>query len=267
MHWTTAVAATEVLLINLTGNINMDSYKDFAYLYDMLTQDVEYEKRADYIENLMSLHMPHKPELVADIGCGTGTLCNIFSQRGYDMIGIDSSDSMLNVARGKTEDSSILYINQDMTEFELYGTVDVILSLLDSVNYLTEDGDIEKFFALANNYLNPDGLLIFDINTPYKFENILADNVYNYEDDKIFYSWENCFDGEICEFYLNFFVEDADGRYTRITEQHFERCYTVDDIKDALTTSGMELLAIYGDLSLQMPKNDEQRIFFVAKKH
>ncbi len=244
----------------------MDSYNDFAYLYDMLTGDVEYEKRADYIEKLIECHMDVKPELVADIGCGTGTMCNILAQRGYDMIGIDSSDSMLNIARSKS-DSNILYLNQDMTEFELYGTVDVILSLLDSVNYLTDDGDIEKFFVLADNYLNPGGLLIFDINTLYKFENILSDNIFNYEDDKIFYSWENSFDGEICEFYLNFFVERSDGTYRRITEQHFERVYTVDYIKSAIENSGLKLLGIYGDMSLDMPKNDEQRIFFVAKKH
>ena len=166
----------------------MESYSDFAYLYDTLTKDVEYEKRADYIEQLISRHTDIKAELIADIGCGTGTMCNILSERGYDMIGIDGSDSMLNVAKEKSSDS-ILYLNQQMTEFELYGTVDVILSMLDCVNYLTEDGEVERFFSLAHNYLNHGGLFIFDINSEYKFEKVFANNIYNYEDDNVFYSW------------------------------------------------------------------------------
>lgn len=244
----------------------MESYSDFAYLYDTLTKDVEYEKRADYIEKLISMHTDIKAELIADIGCGTGTICNILADRGYDMIGIDGSDSMLNVAKEKSSEG-ILYLNQQMTDFELYGTVDVILSMLDCVNYLTEDGDVERFFSLAHNYLNPDGLLIFDINSICKFENILANNIFNYEDEKVFYSWENDFDGEICEFYLNFFVEGDDGRYQRITEQHFERAYSVEFLSETLKDAGFELAGIYGDMSLETPSDDEQRIFFVAKKH
>lgn len=243
----------------------MESYSDFAYLYDTLTKDVEYEKRADYIEQLISRHTDIKAELIADIGCGTGTMCNILSERGYDMIGIDGSDSMLNVAKEKSSDS-ILYLNQQMTEFELYGTVDVILSMLDCVNYLTEDGDVERFFSLAHNYLNHGGLFIFDINSVYKFENIFANNIYNYEDDNVFYSWENDFDGEVCEFYLNFFVENKNGTYQRITEQHFERAYTAEFLSVALKEAGFELCGVYGDMTFDAPGDDEQRIFFAAKK-
>ncbi len=243
----------------------MESYSDFAYIYDMLTRDVEYEKRADYIQELISLHTNIKPELIADIGCGTGTMCNILSKRGYDMIGIDGSSSMLNVAKEKSDDS-ILYLNQEMTEFELYGTVDVILSMLDCVNYLTDEGAVEKFFSLAYNYLNPDGLLIFDINSLYKFENVLSDNIFNFEDDKIFYSWENDFDGKICEFYLNFFVEDKDGTYQRITEQHFERAYSVEYLSTALENAGLKVVGVYGDMSKKSPSLDEERIYLVAKK-
>ena len=245
----------------------MNKYSDFAYLYDSLTHDVEYEKRAGYLEKLFDIHLNKKPELIADVGCGTGTICNILCERGYDMIGIDSSYDMLNVAQEKSNGKSILYLNQDMTEFELYGTVDVILCMLDSLNYLTEDGQIDKFFSLCKNYLNPEGIVIFDINTVYKFENILSDNIYNFESDEMFYSWENSFDGKICEFYLNFFTENEDGTYNRITEQHFERAYTYDEIKSAISKSGLELVSVYADMSLDKPDFDEERVFFVAKKH
>ena len=245
----------------------MDNYCDFAYLYDKLTADVEYIKRADYLEDLFKNSMEYKPVLIADVGCGTGTICNILSDRGYDMIGIDSSYDMLNVAREKSQDKSILYLNQDMTEFELYGTVDVITCMLDSLNYLIEDGEIEEFFKLCHNYLNPGGLLIFDINTVYKFENILSDNIYNYEDDDVFYSWENSFDGQICEFYLNFFVKKSDGTYNRITEQHFERAYTVEHIKSALKQCGFDDVNVYSDMTMTTAKEQDERVFFVVKKH
>lgn len=245
----------------------MKEYKDFAYLYDKLTDDVNYQARVDYIEKLFDIHLKNKPELIADIGCGTGTVCNIMHDRGYDMIGIDASSDMLNVAMKKSGDKNILYLNQNMVNFELYGTVDVILCLLDSVNYLIEDGEIDAFFALCNNYLNPGGILIFDINTVYKFENVLSNNIYNYEDDQLFYSWENNFDGRICEFYLNFFVENDNGMYDRITEQHFERAYTAQEIEKSVLKSGLKLLSVYGDMSTDKPNFDEERVYFVAKKY
>ncbi len=255
-----------VLFANWEIN-NMEKYKDFAYLYDKLTNDVNYKSRVDYIEKLFDLHLKNKPELIADVGCGTGTVCNILCDRGYDMIGIDASGDMLNVASEKSGDKNILYLNQDMTNFELYGTVDVILCLLDSVNYLTDDGELDKFFALCNNYLNDGGIVIFDVNTMYKFENILADNIYNFEDECLFYSWENNFDGKICEFYLNFFVKKDDGEYQRITEQHFERAYTTEEIENSILKSGLKLVAMYGDMSVDKPNFDEERVYFVAKKY
>ncbi len=243
-----------------------DNYNGFAYIYDKLTDDVEYEKRADYIESIFKKHMTSKPELVCDLACGTGTLCTILNKKGYDMIGIDNSSDMLNVARDKSEGEKILYINQDICDFELYGTVDAITCMLDSVNYLTDDGDIEALLALVKNYLNPDGLFIFDINSPYKFQNILSDNIYTYELDNIFYTWENNFDGEYCDFYLNFFVKNSNGKYDRITESHTERMYTVQYLENEIKKSGLELVGLYNDLSFDAPESTSERLIFVVKK-
>ena len=245
----------------------MTSYADFAYLYDMLTEDVEYDKRADYLELLFKKFMQDKPSLIADIGCGTGTMCSILADRGYDMIGIDSSDSMLNVAREKSEGKNILYLLQDMTEFELYGTVDVCLSLLDSVNYLTEDGDFDRLVKLVKNYLNPGGLFIFDINTPYKFENVLSDNIFTYDSDDIFYVWENEYhpDEKICDFYLTFFVNENE-KYRRIDEYHCERCYEDKEIEKLADEAGFEIVGKYGELEFAAPKEDSERIFYVLRK-
>ncbi len=245
----------------------MASYSSFAYIYDSLTTDVEYEKRADYLEELFKKHFDKKPELICELGCGTGTMCNILSDRGYDMIGIDMSESMLDVAMQKSVGKNILYLNQDMRSFELYGTVDVIICLLDSFNYITDIEELEHIFKLCKNYLNPNGLLIFDINTKYKFENVLADNIYTYDTDEVYYVWENNYDPEnkLCEFFLTFFVEN-DGVYERIDEYHVEKCYDDCEIENALEKAGFNKAEKYGDLTLNMPKNTEERVFYLVKK-
>ena len=241
------------------------SYGNFAFLYDALTDDVEYEKRCDYLEKIFSKHMDNKPELIADLGCGTGTVCTILSDRGYDMIGIDSSEMMLGEAFKKKEERKILYLNQDMTEFELYGTVDVFLSMLDSVNYITSTDELEDVFALVKNYLNPGGIFIFDINTPYKYGEVLAENTFTYDDKGIFYVWENNYDGEYCDFLINFFVEE-NGTYRRFTEEHTQRCHTFKEILDIIEKSGLSLEAVYNDLTFDDPTETSERIFFVVKK-
>ena len=242
------------------------SYGDFAFIYDRLTDDVEYEKRADYIENIICKHFGKSAELLCDLGCGTGTMCNLMSDKGYDVIGIDSSESMLDVAMQKSSVGKILYLNQDMTDFELYGTVDVFISMLDSVNYVTEQSELQKMFSLVNNYLNPNGIFIFDVNSKFKFENILGDNTYTYEADDIFYTWENYYEDELLDIYLNFFIKNNSGSYDRMKEHHVQRYYSLERLKKMADKSNLSVEAVYGDLSFEKPKENEERIFFVLKK-
>ncbi|NLV37499.1 MAG: class I SAM-dependent methyltransferase, partial [Clostridiaceae bacterium] len=168
--WRTSCEAKEDLKEN-RGVIAI--YRDFAFLYDRLMWDVDYIGWADYVEGMFERSKVN-PRLIADLGCGTGSFCLEMAKRGYEMIGIDQSVEMLNCAKQKTLDAGadILYLNQDMTSFELYGTVDAITCLMDSVNYVTYKNDLKRLFRLVNNYLNPDGLFLFDINSPYKFEQI-----------------------------------------------------------------------------------------------
>ena len=240
------------------------SYTDLASVYDALTGDVEYGRRCDYLEQIFEKHMDEKPVLIADLGCGTGSVCSILAERGYDMIGIDSSEEMLMEAMEKKGELNILYLNQDMCDFELYGTVDVVLSMLDSINYILSPDDLRQMFNLVHNYLNPDGLFVFDVNTFYKFSEILGDNVFVNDEEDVFYTWENSFDGEYCDFRLNFFVSE-NGSYSRFTEEHSQRYYAVDELKSMLQSSGFDTEAIYGELDFETPGHDEQRIFFVAR--
>ncbi len=243
------------------------SYGDFAYVYDILTDDVEYEQRVEYVVKLMEKYFPGKPELVCDLGCGTGTVCQLLSQKGYDCIGIDYSDSMLNVASGKEGAENILYLKQDISEFELYGTVDVFLCMLDTLNYITEETDVEKMFSLVHNYLNPEGIFIFDVNTLYKFAEILGNNTFAYEKDDVFYTWENYYEDGMLDFYLNFFVAGDDGKYTRFSEEHSQRYYSIDALSSFAIKSGFKILGIYSELTFESPKEDDERVFIVLKKN
>ena len=242
------------------------SYNDFAYVYDLLTDDVEYEKRADYIDSLIEKHFNGKAELLCDLGCGTGSMCVLFDKKGYDCIGVDNSEAMLNIAFQKREDNNILFLNQSICEFELFGTVDVFLSTLDTVNYITESKDVYNMFSLVNNYLNPDGLFIFDVNTLHKFENILGNNTFVFEKDDVFYTWENCYEDDFLDFYLNFFVKDSSGNYSRFSEQHCQKYHSHEFLIECAHKNGLSFEGCYADMTMHEPDADTERVFYVFKK-
>ncbi|MDP4132387.1 MAG: methyltransferase domain-containing protein [Bacillota bacterium] len=240
-------------------------YNEFADLYDELMEDIKYDKWADYYQVLFK-RAQISPALVLDLGCGTGTLTSIMSGRGYDMIGVDSSVSMLNKAAFKS--TGILFLNQDMTEFELYGTVDAIISSLDCINYIIDENELLKVFKLALNYLDNDGLFVFDINSSYKLKHILGDNIYTYDENGIFYTWESFYDNQtnLCDFNLTFFIEEKNGHYTRLDESQTERAWSVDEIQDLLIKAGFKEIEVFGDKTLMKPSDKEERIFFTARK-
>ncbi len=243
-------------------------YNDFAAVYDKL-QDVNYNDFVDYYEKIFE-RFGKKPSLVLDLACGTGNITIPMAKRGYDMLALDLSCEMLNIARNKAydEDLNIMFLNQDMTEFELYGTVDAIICALDGVNYLTEKGDLDKLFALVKNYLNPGGIMIFDINSEYKLSEILGNNTFVYEDDELYYVWRNNYSPEtrVCEFGLNFFVENEDGTYDRFDEFQEEMAYSIDDITTAVQGAGLVCEGFYKPFTFTTASDTDERIFFVISK-
>jgi predicted TPR repeat methyltransferase len=243
-------------------------YNNFAYIYDTLTADINYAKWADYIESIFKKNN-QKPSLILELGCGTGSLGIEMTKRGYEMICLDISPDMLNCAmqKAKEENLDILFLNQDMTGFELYGTVDVIVCLLDSINYLTNPNQLRKMFGLVKNYLNPNGLFIFDINTQFKFENILSDNVFYEIEDDITYIWNNSYNSKTkkARFDLTFFVRQEE-LYQRFDETHFERAYSHDEIMNFIDESGLKYITSYDELKFKKPVKESKRVFYVCQK-
>ncbi len=236
-------------------------YNAFANIYDFVMRDTPYEAWIAYYEAVFGRF--HKnPKLILDIGCGTGNITKRLAEKGYDMIGLDTSFGMLSKAREK--DASSLYLHMDMTDFELYGTVDAMISALDCVNYVTED--VEKLFALVYNYLNPGGIFIFDINSPYKLREVLGNEPIVYDDDEMFYIWENELEEPFCHFYISFFIREQDGRYTRCDEMQTQRIYEVEELENAARKAGLVVHGVYDNLSFSPPKADSERLFFVIGK-
>ena len=252
-----------------------EGYNAIARVYDKLNAEIDYEGWADFFEGCFDRFLDSRPELVLDLACGTGSMTLELAARGYDMIGADMSGEMLTEAMDKAYDKGIegvLFLKQDMRCFELYGTVGAIVCCLDSVNYLTEDGDLEKCFKCAHNYLDPDGLFIFDVNTPYKFENVYGSNHYIFEDknsfgENAYCGWQNEYDREskLCNFYLSVFTEEEDGRFSRADEVQTERCYSEEELIESLEKSGFEVLGFFGDFAFSKPESNCERWYIAAR--
>lgn len=253
----------------------MEAYTSFAAVYDTFMDNVPYEEWGHYLHGLLLEH--HIEDgIVLDLGCGTGTMTEYLADKGYDMIGVDNSEDMLEIALEKKEQSGheILYLCQDMREFELYGTVRAIVSICDSVNYITEPEELQQVFYWANNYLDLDGMFIFDFNTEYKYREILGDCTIAESRDECSFIWDNYYyeEEKINEYELSLFVRDEelseDGQdiYQRYQETHFQRGYTLEEMKALLDAAGMRFLAAYDAFTKDAPKADSERIYIVAGK-
>ena len=246
-------------------------YDLIAPFYDRENADVDYTSWADFFEEIFKRRMSSRPELILDLGCGTGSMTLELARRGYDMTGVDYASEMLDIARQRAEEESLsdtcLWLCQDMCDLDLYGTVDVCVSCLDTVNHLTAKKDLSRVFSLVHNFLNPDGLFIFDINTKHKFESRYASEVYTYDSDGAYLVWENDYRQKsgLCDFYITLFKEEADGRYVRYDEVQTERAYSIKTIIKTLAENGFADISVYSDFDFHAGSESDERVFFVAR--
>ena len=247
----------------------MNAYTGFAQVYDLFMDDVPYDKWCGRITAALK-ERDIDGGLVLDLGCGTGSLTERLAAAGYDMIGVDSSDEMLEIAYSKKMESGadILYLCQDMREFELYGTVRAVVSVCDALNYATGEGELLTVFRLVCNYLDDDGVFIFDMNTLYKYREILGENVFAENRDEGSFIWENYFDPEtgINEYDLTFYIRGADGRYDRFEETHFQRAYEIPRITELLDEAGFAVDSMDDSDSGDAVSDQTLRVLFTARK-
>lgn len=246
------------------------SYGIFSSVYDILTENVEYERIADKICSLLSRNGINGG-LLLDIGCGTGTLSFLLEKNGYDVIGIDPSEDMLAIANEKKydEDSSAIFLCQAGEELDLYGTIDCAVCSLDTINHISSIEKIKEIFKKVSLFMNMGGIFVFDINTVFKHREILGDNTFVYDMDEVYCVWQNAFCHEEMktDIDLDFFIKNEDDEvYERYSESFSEYAYKTDDILNILNECGFEVVSLCDDYTDGSITETTQRITITAKK-
>ena len=249
---------------------NFQAYGEFARVYDMFQDNVDYEAWGRWLKQQLASR-GITDGLVLELGCGTGTMTELLAEAGYDMIGVDNSEEMLAEAMEKRVESGhdILYLLQNMQEFELYGTVRAVVSVCDSMNYITEEEDLEHVFSLVNNYLDPQGICLFDMNTIYKYQTMIGDTTIAENREEGSFIWENSYDEEtgINTYELTLFIPREDGLYEKDEEIHYQRAYSLEKIRELIEKAGLTFVAVYDAYTLDPPREDSERLTFVVREH
>ena len=245
-----------------------EQFTVLADYYDRFN-GADYAAYADYIEKIFKTYGSGRESLILDLACGTGRLTEELSDRGYDMIGADVSEEMLSIAlsRSYEKERRILYLNQDMRSFELYGTVDAVICSLDGISYLTERSDAEKCLKLIRNYLNPGALFLFDINSVYRFKEVLCGRDFFLEEDGAYLGWRSSIDEkqQVCDLSLTFFTENEDGTFTKKEETQSERIWDKDELCKCITDCGLEVCDIFGGFDMHKATKSDEKWFFVCR--
>ncbi len=257
-------------------------YTDFARVYDELMDNTPYGEWGNRLDELIRKYGVSAPErdaeklldseknLVVDLGCGTGTLAELLYEKGYDMIGVDASESMLNIAMDKKAESGseILYLQQDMRELELYSTVGTVYSVCDSLNYILEEEELKTVFSLVNNYLFPGGIFVFDFNTDYKYREVIGNTTIAENREDCSFIWENYYDPEeeINEYDLTIFVQEEENLFRRFTETHFQRGYTVEQMLRLVEEAGMKVVEVTDADTGEAVTEQSERVYIVARE-
>ncbi len=248
----------------------MAGYGDFSYYYDLLTENVDYGKRCDYICDLLAENGVGKGILL-DLACGTGTLSVLLSQRGFDVIGTDASEDMLTKAQEKKYENApdAIFLCQKMEELDLFGTINAAVCTLDSINHLTDIESVREVFRRVSLFMEDGGIFIFDVNTPYKHKEILGNNTFVYDLDEVYCVWQNSTDESLLtRVSLDIFEYDEESdSYIRYGEEFSEKGYRLDDLKEIAESFRFETVGIYEEMTKNPVKANTQRAVFVLKKH
>ena len=240
-------------------------YVEFSYIYDKLSFDIDYDY---YAQNIKDLAKDYKigNENMLELACGSGMLTQYFFDDFDRIDALDISTDMLNCFAEKYDNDKVNLIYYDMVEYEKKDFYDLIVILLDSVNYVTNPADLEKLLRNSYDNLKDDSLLVFDINSEMKMREIFGSECYVYEYEDIFYTWDNYMEDDLIDMNLNFFVENPDGTYNRIEEYQQERIYSIDYVKTLLEKIGFTDIRIFDEDTLDDVNEETLRVLFSARK-
>ena len=275
----------------------MEAYTDFAQVYDEFMDETPYEEWCAFLVGMLGRyglkevadedsrllddtyvisdgpneqHLRQERNTILDLGCGTGTLTQLLARKGYDMIGVDNAQEMLQIAMEKRDESGldILYLLQDMREFELYGTVGAVVSVCDSINYLLEEEEVLRTFKLVHTYLYPGGVFIFDFNTVYKYSQIIGDATIAENREDCSFIWDHYYHEaeEINEYDLTIFVRSKEALFQRFQETHYQRGYRLEQMCRLVEQAGLKILETLDADTREAAGQESERVYIVAKK-
>jgi len=247
------------------------AYEEFAAYYDRLMADVDYDRWAKYLLELLQANGVEPDQSILDCACGTGEITLRLHKAGYRMTGADASARMLEIAQQKARKAGakIAFVQQQLQALTVHKPVSAITCACDGVNYLLSPEDVSAFFTGANRALKDGGLLLFDISSEYKLEKILGGQTFGEDEPECTYLWQNCFDEKtrLLEMRLAFFTPDGRGAYKRFDERHMQRAHTRQGIESLLKETGFALEAVYDAFTCVEPMSASERIQFVARKN
>ena len=248
----------------------MEAYSSFAQVYDLFMDNVPYEEWSRYLISLLKEYQVTDGTVV-ELGCGTGKMTRLLADAGYDMVGVDNSAEMLEIAGERQEEeerNDILYLLQDMRELELFGNIRAIVSVCDSMNYILEPEDLKKVFELVKEYLAEDGVFIFDLNTVHKYRDLMGECTISENREESSFIWENYFyeDEMVNEYDLTLFIRNDEGLYEKYEETHYQKAYALETVCQLIRQAGMKLEAIYDAFTFEKPRPDSERVYIVARE-
>lgn len=245
----------------------MEAYTGFAQVYDLFMDNVPYEEWGAYLKGLLEEYGVPQKGVLCDLGCGTGQMTRLLAKAGYDMVGVDLSPDMLAVATEGGADG-ILYLCQDICELELYGMADAMYSVCDSMNYLLGEEELLQAFCRVERYLVPGGVFVFDLNTIHKYEALLGDTVICENREEGSFIWENSYDPNDCvnEYQMTFFIKEREGLYRKFEETHYQKGYSLGQVRAMAKKAGLEFAASYDAFTREPPKEDSERIYVILRK-
>lgn len=244
------------------------AYQEFAKIYDeLINEDIDYDSMTDKLKELIE-HYNIKCNDYLDLACGTGNIAMRMAKLFKEVYAVDLSYDMLTEANDKFRANNIQakIICQDMCELDLMHDFDCITCVLDSTNYIIEEEELKNYFKSVYNHLKDGGIFFFDINSYYKLTEILGNNIYTYNEEKVFYTWENVLEEDVVNMFLTFFVKEGE-LYERFDEEHLERAYTEKYIEEILKECGFTLLNKFDGYTDMEVKEDSERILYVVGKN
>jgi len=243
------------------------AYAQMAAVYDRLMADSPYAEWLDWVERNWA--KGEKPKQVIDLGCGTGTIAIPLAKRGYRVTGVDLSAEMLAVAYDKMRlaQVDVVWVEQDMRELEL-PQADAVISLCDSLSYLTEEAGVQETFRRVFAHLADGGSFLFDVHSPHKMLHVFGDETFTYADEEVSYIWQ-CFCDPLrleVEHQLTFFIRQPVGLYERVEEEHWQRAYQPVQLIRWLADAGFADIVVTADFTGLPPQETSERLFFAARK-